>query len=60
MSSSKLLPGLAYGLMPALGPREYFTPSHLTGAEADVKDFLRLLAGLLWRGSAHVQSRVPC
>ena len=31
----------AYGC--ALGPREYFTPSHLTGAQADAKDFLRML-----------------
>ena len=27
----------------ALGPREYFTPSHLTGAQADARDFLRML-----------------
>jgi hypothetical protein len=32
----------AYGCL--LGPREYFTPSHLTGAQADAKDFLRILA----------------
>ncbi len=31
----------AYGC--SLGPREYFTPSHLTRAEADAKDFLRIL-----------------
>jgi hypothetical protein len=31
----------AYGC--ALGPREYFTPSNLTGAGADAKDFLRIL-----------------
>lgn len=31
----------AYGC--SMGPRDYFTPSHLTGAEADRKDFLRLL-----------------
>jgi hypothetical protein len=31
----------AYGC--CLGPREYFTPSHLTGAEADARVFLRIL-----------------
>jgi hypothetical protein len=31
----------AYGC--SMGPREYFTPSHLTPAEADRKDFLRIL-----------------
>jgi hypothetical protein len=31
----------AYGC--SMGRREYFTPSHLTGAQADAKDFLRLL-----------------
>ena len=31
----------AYGC--ALGPREYFTPAHLTGAQADARDFLRML-----------------
>jgi hypothetical protein len=31
----------AYGCL--LGPREYFTPSHLTATQADAKDFLRML-----------------
>lgn len=32
----------AYGC--ALGGREYFTPSHMTGAQADARDFLRILS----------------
>jgi hypothetical protein len=31
----------AYGCV--LGRREYFTPAHLTGAQADARDFLRML-----------------
>lgn len=31
----------AYGC--GLGERDYFTPSHLTSAQADAKDFLRIL-----------------
>jgi hypothetical protein len=31
----------AYGC--SLGKREYFTPSHMTGAQADARDFLRIL-----------------
>jgi hypothetical protein len=46
----------AYGC--SMGPREYFTPSHLTGAEADAKDFLRLL-GRAVGARKRTQNQIP-